>query len=108
MFLEDRKAIFPATFDGTVGLFDGEIEMKLSPETKPVQLLPCAVALSVLSKLKEQLDKMNREDIIRPYPETTELVHNLVVVTKKNVNIRVCLDLKNPNKYVIRTLHYTA
>lgn len=41
--LEDLKQIFPDTFDGQVGLFEGEVSLKLSPEAKPVQLPPCAV-----------------------------------------------------------------
>ena len=43
--LSDLKLIFPEMFDGTVGLFDGEVDLKLSPEAKPVQLLPRAVAI---------------------------------------------------------------
>ena len=38
--LEDLKQIFPNTFDGQVGLFEGEVSLKLSPGAKPVQLPP--------------------------------------------------------------------
>lgn len=41
--LEDLKHIFPNTFDGQVGLFEGEVSLKLSPDAKPVQLPPHAV-----------------------------------------------------------------
>ena len=40
--LEDLKQIFPESFDGQVGLFEGEVSLKLSPEAKPVQLPPRA------------------------------------------------------------------
>ena len=106
--LEDLKTIFPDMFDGTVGLFEGEVELKVAPDAQPVQLPPRSVALSVLPKLKEELDKMEREGIIRPCPETTDWVHNLVIVSKKNGDIRLCLDPKNLNKHLIRTVHYTA
>lgn len=106
--LGDIKAIFPDTFDGTVGLFDGEAELKVSPDAKPVQLPPRAIALSVLPKLKAELDKMESEGIIRPCPEPTDWVHNIVVVSKKNGDIRICLDPKNLNKYLIRSVHHTA
>ena len=102
------KAIFPETFDGSVGLFEGEVDLKLSPEAKPVQLPPRAVALSVLPKLKSELDKMERVGTIRPCPEVTDWVHNLVIISKKNGDIRICLDPKNLNKYLIRSVHYTA
>jgi len=51
---------------------------------------------------------MEKEGIIRPCPETTDWVHNLVVVSKKNGDIRICLDPKNLNKYLVRSVHYTA
>ena len=95
-------------FDGKVGLFDGEVELKVSLDAKPIQLPPRAIALSVLPKLKAELDQMEREGIIRPCPETTDWVHNLVIVSKKNGDIRLCLDPKNLNKYLIRSVHHTA
>lgn len=81
--LEDLKQIFPETFDGQVGLFEGEVSLKLSPDAKPIQLPPCAVPQSIMPQLKE-LDKMEQEGIIRACPETAEWVHNLVTVVKKN------------------------
>ena len=106
--LEDLKQIFPTMFDGTVGLFQGETQLKLSPDAKPVQLPPRAVPQSILPKLKMELDKMEKEGIIRPCPETTDWVHNLVIVVKKNGELRLCLDPRNLNKYLIRNVHYTA
>ena len=106
--LEDLKSIFPHMFDGKVGTFEGEVQLKVSPDAKPVQLPPRAVPQSMMSKLKTELDKMEREGIIRACPESTDWVHNLVLVLKKDDSIRVCLDPRNLNKYLIRSLHYTA
>ena len=106
--LEDLKLIFPDMFDGTVGLFKGEVNLKLAPDAQPVQLPPRSIALSVLPKLKQELDKMENQGIIRPCPEATDWVHNLVVVSKKNGDIRICLDPRNLNKHLVRNVHYTA
>ena len=106
--LQDLKDIFPDTFDGQVGLFEGEAHLKLSPEAQPVQLPPRAVPQSVMPALKKELDKMEREGIIRPCPETTEWVHNLVVVVKKNGTLHLCLDTRSLNRYLTRNVHYTA
>ena len=51
---------------------------------------------------------MEKEEIIRPCPETTDWVHNLVTVVKKNGTLRLCLNLRNLNKHLIRNVHYTA
>ena len=116
--LEDLKQIFPETFDGQVGLFEGEVSLKLSPEAKPVQLSPRAVLQSIMPQLKKELDKMEQEGIIRACPETIEWVHNLVTVVKKDGTLRkrtcskfvfcLCLDPRNLNKYLICNVYYTA
>ena len=61
-----------------------------------------------MPKLKTELVRMEKEGIIRPCPETTDWVHNIVIVAKKNGHIKICLDSKNLNKYLIRSIHYTA
>ena len=106
--LEDLKRIFPETFDGGVGLFDGELDLRLAEDAKPVQLPPRAVPRSIMAKLKEELDKMEEQGIIRPCPETTDWVHNLVIAKKKNGDLRICLDPRALNKALIRNIHYTA
>ena len=104
----DLKNIFPDIFDGTVGRFEGDAELKLSLDAKPVQLPPRAAPHSTLLKLQKELEKMEKDGIIRECSETTDWAHNLVIVTKKNGDLRLCLDPKNLNKGLIRNLHYTA
>ena len=91
----DLKNIVPDMFDGRVGCFEGEAELKLSPDAKPVQRPPRAVPHSTLPKLKKELDKMEKDGIIRECSETTDWVYNLVIMTKKNGDLRLCLDPKN-------------
>ena len=106
--MKDLQQIFPQAFDGKVGLFDGEVSLKVSPDAQPVQLPPRAVPQSVMSKLKKELDKMEAEGIIRACPEATDWVHNIVTVVKKDGSLRLCLDPRNLNKYLVRQIHYTA
>ena len=106
--LKDLMLAFPDSFDGSVGEFEEELELKLVEDAKPVQLPPRAVPQSVIPKLKAELDKMEEQGIIRPCPETTDWVHNLVLACKKNGDLRICLDPKNLNRALIRNVHYTA
>lgn len=106
--LDDLKLIFPDMFDGQVGLFKGEVNLELSQGAKPIQLAPRAIPQSVMPQLKTQLDTLESEGIIRPCPEPTEWVHNLVTVVKKDGSLRLCLDPRNLNKYLIRSVYYTA
>ena len=75
--LNDLNQIFPETFDGQVGLFEGEASLQVSPDAKPVQLPLRAIPQSIMPELKKEVDKMEQEGIIRPCPETTEWVHNI-------------------------------
>ena len=38
----------------------------------------------------------------------TECVHNIVTVIKKDRSLRLCLDPRNLNKYLIGNIHYTV
>eukprot|EP00794_Sanderia_malayensis_P018441 gene18441-20290_t len=81
--LGDLKQIFPDTFDGQVGMFDGEVSLELVPDAKPVQLPPRAVPQSIMPKPKKELGAMKQEGIIRPCRDATKWVHNLVIVLRK-------------------------
>ena len=59
----DLKNIFPDMFDGTVGRFQGEAELKLSPDAKPLQLPPRAVQHSTLPKLKRSLIRWRKMEL---------------------------------------------
>lgn len=62
--LEDLRLIFLKIFDGQVGKFEGEADLKLSPEAKLVQLPLRAIPQSLLPKVKQKLDGMEKEGII--------------------------------------------
>ena len=51
---------------------------------------------------------MEQEGIFRICPKVTDWVHNLVLTVKSNGDLRVCLDPRNLNKYLIRSIHHTA
>ena len=65
-----------------------------------VYLLRCAK-----SYVYAELQKLQREDIITPVVQPTEWISSMVVVPKKDGNIRVCLDPKDLNNAVKREHH---
>ena len=71
--LEDLKQIFPETFDGQVGRFEGEVNLKVSPNAKPTQLPPRAVPQSIMSDLKKELDKMEKKGNYSTMPRNNKL-----------------------------------
>ena len=75
---------------------------------KPVvnELLPTVaqplrrVPLALLSKVKEELDRMVRGGVLKQI-DAADRVSNMVVAHKSNGNIRICVDLTNVNKAII-------
>ncbi len=55
--------------------------------------------------VKGMLDDMEKQGIILPVIEPTDWTHPLVVVTKPNGKLRLCVDLTKLNKFVKRPIH---
>jgi hypothetical protein len=55
--------------------------------------------------VKSELDAMIKQGVISPVTEPTTWCSGMVVVPKKNGNIRLCVDLTSLNKAVQREIH---
>ena len=77
------------------------IDKSVPPVVHAARKIPFALK----DKLKEELDRMIRMNIIEPVTEPTEWVSQLVIVEKSNGNLRICLDPRNLNK-AIKRHHY--
>ncbi|GBN61323.1 Transposon Ty3-G Gag-Pol polyprotein [Araneus ventricosus] len=75
---------------------DGAIPVIHPPRRVPQALQP---------KLKETLDKLEKEKIVTKVNKPTDWVQSLVIVEKPNGNLRLCLDPRDLNK-VIKREHY--
>ena len=55
-----------------------------------------------MSKLKETLDHLENAGVVTKLDYPTEWVNYLVIDEKKDGSLRLCLDLKELNRYVLR------
>ena len=77
--------------------------IQLCPDAKPYALTtPRRVALPLLDKVREELQRMQDEGIISKVEESTEWCAGMVVVPKSNGTVRICVDLTKLNKSVKR------
>ena len=83
-------------FDG-IGQLPGECEIYLKPDATPVVHPPRRVPVALRDKLKAELDRMEREQIITKQSQPTDWVNSLVTVEKPNSSLRICLDPKDFN-----------
>ena len=73
-------------------------------DAKPMQQRPCDMNPKYETIVKEEIDKLLDARFIYEIKHT-EWVSPIVIVTKKNGKIRVCLDLKKVNAATVRD-HY--
>jgi hypothetical protein len=61
--------------------------------------------VSLRDKVKRELERMEKLNIIRRVDEPTEWVNSLVVVPKPNGEVRICLDPRDLN-FAVKREHY--
>ena len=85
--------VFGIVFNG-IGCFKGTFSLQLKPDSKPYQAPPRHVAYALQKLFKEELDQLQKMDIITPLGvnETAEWCNSFVLVPKANGKVRLCLD----------------
>ncbi|XP_018364694.1 PREDICTED: uncharacterized protein K02A2.6-like, partial [Trachymyrmex cornetzi] len=77
-----------------------------NPITVVGHIEPCRrVPLRLKEKLQQELQRMEDEGIVKKIQEPTDWVNALVLVTKKDGSLRVCLD-PHLNQAIQREYHY--
>ena len=72
--------------------------MQLKPEVQPVVNAARKVTVAIREKVKAELDRMEKLNLISKVDEPTKWVNSMVVVPKSNGAVRVCLDQRDLNK----------
>ena len=90
---------------GEIGCLQGEYHIITDPEVKPVIHPPRKIPISMMDKLKAELERMKQLDVIDKIDEPSDWVSSLVIVEKPNGQIRLCLDPRDLNKAIKRHHH---
>ena len=97
---------FPEVFAEEVGQLDSEYHIKIDPPVSPVQHPPHQIPAAVSEQLKSQLDCMMEQDtIILVTTPAMPWASPLVVIPKKDRELKLCLDPKDLNQAIQRE-HY--
>ncbi|KAF2891153.1 hypothetical protein ILUMI_15020, partial [Ignelater luminosus] len=86
-----------------VGSIPGTVSITLDSNAKPVAQPARRIPFGLIDDVKAELARMVTDGVIEPITKPTKLVHNIVIVRRKNNKIRLCLDPRELNKYIIRT-----
>ena len=60
------------------------------------------VPVPLQDRVQKELDRMEKQGVIERITEPTDWCAPMVVVAKKNNDVRICVDLKGLNKYIKR------
>ncbi|GBM22128.1 hypothetical protein AVEN_266487-1 [Araneus ventricosus] len=105
IFATDPKAKFPELFKG-LGVMKGCYSIKLKPGANPFAITsPRRVPIPLLYQTEAELERMVKEKVITPVLKPTEWCAPVVIVPKSDGNVRICVDLEELNKNVMRELH---
>ena len=56
-------------------------------------------------KAAAALEKLERQDVIEPVKGPTPYISPIFVIPKKAANVRICVDMRVPNRAIQRTRH---
>ena len=92
-----------SSFSGLGTLKGDPVKITLKDDAEPYSVaVPRRVPIPLLSKVEEELKRMESMGIIEKITEPTEWCAPMVPVIKKNGKIRICVDLKRLNENVKR------
>ncbi|KAI4890396.1 hypothetical protein NFI96_006743 [Prochilodus magdalenae] len=91
----------PSLLSGTLGCAKGFVhKVKLSDSVAPVRQKLRLLPLSVRDAVSAELEHLLKEGIIERV-DASPWVSPIVVTQKKNSGIRMCVDLREPNKAIV-------
>ncbi len=105
--MPDFRAEFPGLFTD-LGKLQTPYHITLCPDTKmtPVCLYTLRkVPHPLLPQVEKEIQSMLQQGVISPVTSPTTWCSGMVVVPKSNGTHRICVDLTNLNKSVLREIH---
>lgn len=105
--IDDYEKQFPRLFSNKLGKSDVEIKLTIRHDIMPVAQPPRRVALPLRDKLEHHLQELVKQDIIEPVEDHqgSSWVSPIVIVPKKNNDIRLCIDMRRANEAIVRHQH---
>ena len=99
------KQEFPSSFTG-LGTLQDDYEIQVKQDAQPFSFGTARnIPLPLRDKVKQELDAMEAQGVILKVQQPNPLCTGMVVVKKNNGGVRICIDLKPLNQYVLKEHH---
>ena len=99
--LPDYKDIFEGTDDWK----NFELTIQIDPSVHLCVQKPRRLPFLMKKQVKTEIQKLLDQDFIEPVNSSPEWVSSLVCVSKKNGDVRLCLDMRKTNTAIIRSYY---
>ena len=105
-YAEDFILQYNDVFTGE-GKLEGQLHLEIDKNVQPVKLhVPTRrVPIALREPLKQELDRLSNIGVIQKVDTPTDCISALVVTTKKNGKVRLCIEPKPLNE-ALRRNHY--
>jgi hypothetical protein len=78
------------------------VRIQLSEDAAPIAQTARRVPFSLLPELREELERMESLNVIEKVHKPTKWVNNKVLVRKPNGKLRICIDPRAVNKFIVQ------
>lgn len=102
--IDQLQSAYPGSFDA-IGKFKDPAHLHLKDDAVPFCDPPRKVSIHLKPQIKQEIDKMETEGVIRRVTEHSDWCSSLVYVTKPDGSLRICLDPKKLNGSLRRCPH---
>lgn len=92
-------------FEGVGVVQDFTYKIDIDPTVRPVACAPRRLPPAVIPQVEEVTEKLLADGIIRKVEKATSWCSPIVVARKSDNSIRLCTDLRNLNRAVLRPLY---
>ena len=102
--INDLMQLYPNQFD-RIGELPNEHHLTIDPNMPGRIDPPRRTPIALKQQIKQELDKMVAQKIIRKIEEPTDWISSLTYVTKQDGSLRICLDPRHLNRALLRPHH---
>ena len=94
---------YPKVFEGIGTLKDHIVKLYMEETIKPFALPPRPEPFHLKKRLDEEIDNMERADIIEEHTDPAPWISNIVLAPREDGSLRVTVDMRQVNKAIKNT-----
>ena len=96
---------FSHLFDNKLGCFDKPVQLELDDRVPPVKMPLRRYPIALKDKLGRELERLDSLGVLERVVSATDWVSSVVVETKKDRSLSICIDPR-PLKKALKRFHY--